>query len=252
MAFCWISGVCASSHSCAGGQRIEPISKYTVHVPRNGHIVLAYSPSPIGPIVGLLGITFTTRETKLMAFRQRNLLAICSIAFSIVATSAFADISSSENIEPETAAASAPRKATGQSKRKGRTVKAQPAAAYAAAPASSSSIVAEARRYLGTNPTKRRSLWCAAFMNMVLERTGHKRGSSDMAKSFTSYGQRVQGPRVGALAVMSRGKNGGHVGVVSGIDPSGNVIVVSGNHNNTVAESVYPRSRILAYVMPGT
>jgi len=49
---------------------------------------------------------------------------------------------------------------------------------------------------------------------------------------------------------MSRGPSGGHVGVVSGIDPSGNVIVVSGNHNNTVAESVYPRGRIIAYVMP--
>jgi uncharacterized protein (TIGR02594 family) len=85
----------------------------------------------------------------------------------------------------------------------------------------------------------------------VLERTGHKRGPSDLAKSFASYGQRIPGPQVGALAVMSRGRSGGHVGVVSGIDPSGNVIVVSGNHNNTVAESVYPRRRILAYVMPG-
>jgi len=49
--------------------------------------------------------------------------------------------------------------------------------------------------------------------------------------------------------VMGR-HGGGHVGVVSGIDPSGNPIIVSGNHNHTVAESVYPRSRIAAYVMP--
>ena len=34
------------------------------------------------------------------------------------------------------------------------------------------------------------------------------------------------------------------------IDASGNPIVISGNHNNTVAEAVYPRGRILAYVMP--
>jgi len=39
--------------------------------------------------------------------------------------------------------------------------------------------------------------------------------------------------------------------VVSGIDANGNPIIVSGNHNRTVAESVYPRSRISAYVMPG-
>jgi hypothetical protein len=49
---------------------------------------------------------------------------------------------------------------------------------------------------------------------------------------------------------LSRGPRGGHVGVISGIDPKGNVILVSGNHNNTVAEAVYPRRRILAYVMP--
>ena len=113
----------------------------------------------------------------------------------------------------------------------------------------SSNVVAEARRYLGGNPTSRGRLWCARFMNMVLERSGHRGTGSDLARSFASYGQRVSGPQVGAIAVMGR-RGGGHVGVVSGIDASGNVIVVSGNHNNTVAESVYPRSRIYAYVMP--
>ncbi len=111
--------------------------------------------------------------------------------------------------------------------------------------------MAEARRYIGTNPTNQRSLWCGAFMDMVLRRTGHK-GGGNLASSYASYGQRVSGPQVGALAVMSRGRGGGHVGVVSGIDGAGNVIVVSGNHNNKVAESVYPRSRIYAYVMPGS
>jgi hypothetical protein len=45
-------------------------------------------------------------------------------------------------------------------------------------------------------------------------------------------------------------RGGGHVGVVSGIDPAGNPIIISGNHNHEVAESVYPRGRIYAYVMP--
>jgi uncharacterized protein (TIGR02594 family) len=71
-----------------------------------------------------------------------------------------------------------------------------------------------------------------------------------MANSFANYGTRVAGPRVGAIAVMSRGKRGGHVGIVSGIDASGNPIIISGNHNRRVAESVYPRGRIYAYVMP--
>jgi len=109
-------------------------------------------------------------------------------------------------------------------------------------------LVSEARRYLGGNPTGRRSLWCGAFMDMVLKHTGH-RGGGNLARAYAGYGTRVSGPQVGAIAVMARG-GGGHVGVVSGIDASGNPIVISGNHNNTVAESVYPRSRIIAYVMP--
>jgi uncharacterized protein (TIGR02594 family) len=111
-------------------------------------------------------------------------------------------------------------------------------------------VVAEARRYIGTNPTGRSSLWCANFMNMVLERSGHRGSGSNLARSFASYGTRISGPQVGAIAVMSRGKRGGHVGVVSGIDPNGNPIVISGNHGRRVAESTYSRGRIYAYVMP--
>ncbi|WP_425908047.1 TIGR02594 family protein [Nitrobacter sp. TKz-YC02] len=113
-----------------------------------------------------------------------------------------------------------------------------------------SNVVAEARRYIGGNPTGRSRLWCARFMNMVLKRAGHQGTGSDMARSFAHYGQRVSGPRVGAIAVMTRRGGGGHVGVVTGVDRRGNPIVVSGNHGRRVAESVYPRSRVYAYVVP--
>ncbi|CCD96572.1 conserved hypothetical protein [Bradyrhizobium sp. ORS 375] len=114
----------------------------------------------------------------------------------------------------------------------------------------SSTVVAAARSYIGGgNPTGRRSLWCARFMNMVLERTGHRGTGSDMARSFASYGQRVSGPQVGAIAVMSR-RGGGHVGVVSGVDAQGNPIVISGNNGGRVRESAVSRGRVYAYVMP--
>ena len=112
------------------------------------------------------------------------------------------------------------------------------------------SLVSEARRWMGGNPTGRSSLWCGNFMNFVLERTGHPESPSNTAKSFASYGHRLSGPQVGAIAVMSRGRNGGHVGVVSGIDESGNPIIISGNHGHRVGEGVYPRGRIFAYVAP--
>ncbi len=113
----------------------------------------------------------------------------------------------------------------------------------------SSDVVAEARRYLGGNPTGRGRLWCARFMNLVLERSGHRGTGSDMASSFASYGQRISGPQIGAIAVIGR-RGGGHVGVVSGIDANGNPIMVSGNNRNRVVEAPISRGRIYAYVMP--
>ncbi len=110
-------------------------------------------------------------------------------------------------------------------------------------------IVSEARRYLGGNPTGRGSLWCARFMNMVLEKTGHRGTGSDMASSFAHYGQRVPGPEVGAIAVMGR-RGGGHVGIITGIDAQGNPIMISGNNGNRVREAPVSRGRIYAYVMP--
>jgi uncharacterized protein (TIGR02594 family) len=111
-------------------------------------------------------------------------------------------------------------------------------------------LVAEARRYIGTNPTARADLWCARFMNFVLNRRGYRGTNSDAALSFASYGHRVAGPRIGAIAVMRR-KGGGHVGIVSGIDRYGNPILISGNNGRYGdAETVYPRARILAYVLP--
>jgi uncharacterized protein (TIGR02594 family) len=108
-----------------------------------------------------------------------------------------------------------------------------------------SELVSEARRYLGGNPTSRSTLWCARFMNMVLERTGHHGTGSDMASSFAGYGHRISGPQVGAIAVM-----GHHVGIITGVDASGNPIMISGNNGNRVREAPISRGRIYAYVMP--
>lgn len=113
-------------------------------------------------------------------------------------------------------------------------------------------LITEARKYLGTNPTAMQRRWCARFLNLVLNKTGYRGTGSDAARSFASYGRRVNEPRIGAIAVLSRGKNQnlGHVGIVTGVDPHGNPVIISGNHGRRVAESTYPRARVIAYVMP--
>jgi uncharacterized protein (TIGR02594 family) len=109
-------------------------------------------------------------------------------------------------------------------------------------------LVAEARRYLGTNPTGRKDLWCGAFVDLVLKRLGYK-GGGNLASAYARYGKRVPGPQIGAIAVMTR-NGGGHVGIVSGFDSKGRPIIISGNYRRSVAESVYPGGRIYAYVIP--
>jgi len=112
-----------------------------------------------------------------------------------------------------------------------------------------SALIAEARRYVGTNPTRRARLWCARFINFVLKRAGYRGTGSDMALSFAKYGHRVSGPRVGAIAVLRR-KGGGHVGIVTAVPGKGRIRLISGNDGHRVRERVRSTRAVIAYVMP--
>lgn len=95
------------------------------------------------------------------------------------------------------------------------------------------------------------SLWCADFMNFVFQRNGSRGTNSRQARSFLKFGEMLESPRVGAIAIFARGgRNSGHFGVVRGTDGEGNPIIVSGNYSNSVREAVYPKARVLGYVMP--
>jgi uncharacterized protein (TIGR02594 family) len=107
-----------------------------------------------------------------------------------------------------------------------------------------SGVVEKARQYIGATARQvgvRSTLWCSAFLRKI---TGAS-GVDDRAVSWESH-QRIA-PQVGAVVTMGR-RGGGHVGVVSGFTKNGDPIVISGNHNGRVAESVYKRSRIRAWV----
>jgi uncharacterized protein (TIGR02594 family) len=128
------------------------------------------------------------------------------------------------------------------------------AADIAASVPGAGAVLLEALRYRGRNakqlglPTQ---LWCADFMNLVLRKAGGKGTHSRAARSFLSFGKKLDSPRVGAIVIFRRGgPNNGHVGIVRGTDGAGNLVVISGNHGNKVQESKYPKTRVLGYVMP--
>ncbi len=113
-------------------------------------------------------------------------------------------------------------------------------------------LAATAKKYEGTNPTGRSSLWCADFINLVLRESGDSGTRLRASRSFLQWGEPAPDNCINCIAVFSRGKNKdkGHVGVVIGRDAQGNPIVVSGNHNHMVGEATYPKERVLGYRLP--
>lgn len=98
----------------------------------------------------------------------------------------------------------------------------------------------------GVNP--RVTPWCAAFLNGVLKRSGHKTTGSNAAISFKTYGKAVRKPEVGDIVVLK-----GHVGIFAGhVNRNGKryVAVLGGNQSNRVQISYYPAKRVVAYRRP--
>jgi uncharacterized protein (TIGR02594 family) len=128
------------------------------------------------------------------------------------------------------------------------------AAEIAANVPGAAAVLLEALRWRGRSANQiglPAQLWCADFMNFVLRRSGGAGTHSRAARSFLQYGKKLDGPRVGAIAIMYRkGPNNGHVGIVRGTDGKGNPIIVSGNSGKVVRVSTYPKERVIGYVMP--
>lgn len=118
-------------------------------------------------------------------------------------------------------------------------------------------LVALARRYDGMRASQLglpRALWCADFVNKVRIEAGFRPVPSRLARDQLHGGQRITEPVPGAVVILSRGRSGraGHTGFVAKVLPGGDIVVVSGNHGGRVAESIYPRSRVVAFVEPTT
>lgn len=95
--------------------------------------------------------------------------------------------------------------------------------------------------------------WCAAFCGACLERAGIASTRSLLARSYLKWGASLLDPRVGAIAVLSRGADPGkgHVGFWLG-ETDDDVILLGGNQKNAVSVARFPKSRVLALRWPGT
>jgi hypothetical protein len=112
--------------------------------------------------------------------------------------------------------------------------------------AGGSDLVAKARQYIGTNPTGWARLWCARFMAMIAPHAAAHVRNPNWALDWAALPRTPMS--VGAAAVMTR-PGGGHIGIVSGITPNGDPVIIAGNAGgNRVREYAIPRGRILAYV----
>lgn len=69
------------------------------------------------------------------------------------------------------------------------------------------------------------------------------------AKTFATYGERVDAPYYGCIVVFER-DGGGHVGFVVGVDKKNRLMVLGANQSNSVSIAPFERNRVLAYRIP--
>ena len=96
--------------------------------------------------------------------------------------------------------------------------------------------------------------WCADFVNATLAKTGMKGTGSGMARSFLEWGQEVDQPQRGDIAVFTRGDpNGpfGHVGFFDGYNEDGTIRVLGGNQGDSVSIASYPAESLLGFRRAG-
>lgn len=93
--------------------------------------------------------------------------------------------------------------------------------------------------------------WCAAFVGAILERSRIQSTKSLMARSYLNWGQRLQDPVIGALAIFKRGNSQtqGHVGFVVG-QTSQKIFILGGNQSDAVTIAAYSKSQLLGVRWP--
>lgn len=92
--------------------------------------------------------------------------------------------------------------------------------------------------------------WCAAFVGHCLKEASLPNTGELLARSYLKYGTELDGPKVGAIAILKRGAPpSGHVGFVTGWD-AGKVRLLGGNQGDKVCEATFRASDVIGYRWP--
>lgn len=93
--------------------------------------------------------------------------------------------------------------------------------------------------------------WCAAFLGAMLKRAGLSGTGSLLARSYLAWGEAIDTPKPGAVAVLARGDDpgAGHVGFWIG-EAGPRVFLLGGNQSDAVTVEAFDASRIIGYRWP--
>ncbi|KQP62805.1 NlpC/P60 family protein [Methylobacterium sp. Leaf112] len=93
--------------------------------------------------------------------------------------------------------------------------------------------------------------WCAAYVNAMLERAGHRGSRSLAARSFENWGIGLKDPVLGCIATKKRGNSTwqGHTFFVVGASKD-QVFGLGGNQSDQVSVASFKRSEIVSYRWP--
>jgi uncharacterized protein (TIGR02594 family) len=100
--------------------------------------------------------------------------------------------------------------------------------------------------------------WCSAFVNWCLAQAGIEGSDSGWARSWAKWGEPIDPPRLGAVAVWARGRVSPDAPVVTGhvaffLEDLGDaLLVLGGNQSDRVCFKTYPKRGYLTdTVSPG-
>ena len=95
--------------------------------------------------------------------------------------------------------------------------------------------------------------WCSSFVHWTLAAVGVAGTGSALARSWLRWGDALEEPRPGCIAVLWRDDPASWKGHVAFFvrDDGDDVVLLGGNQLGAVCEQRYPRAQVLAYRWPG-